>query len=349
MKHRPPIVPRRPPDKAVALDLACGADAHASLDLREPTDARVGADAATVKVGRGPTPAVRVSGQYLCAARDLNQLLAPLTGVPGASVSSVDQDSRPAAAMGLLPEPVTGVVPHARHASRRLAPAREFSGQVRLRRPAAFCSWAVGSDECDRRTPIAARLGRDPSDAYGGAINRLGTDATASVHRDQLFAIQYVDYGGGARWLATTHAAMRPHASGYAYQDYIDADLRDWRHAYYGSNYTRAGGGPAACRPRAPLPLPPGDWHLTATPVAELLSTKRGMIPLTVTTRDQVADRLVLVSEQREVVGECIGERDWYQRVGERRAQLLRVVALARHCRGDVISAIRADQRRAGT
>ncbi|MFM9367989.1 FAD-binding oxidoreductase [Streptomyces sp. Da 82-17] len=77
--------------------------------------------------------------------------------------------------------------------------------------------------------------------ALGGAINRVDPTATAFVHRRQRFLAQYVGAwragtpGTAARaWLDGTHTAMRPYASGAAYQNYTDPALKDWRGAYYG-------------------------------------------------------------------------------------------------------------------
>jgi FAD/FMN-containing dehydrogenase len=86
-------------------------------------------------------------------------------------------------------------------------------------------------------------------DACGGAINRVAADATAFVHRDALFSAQYLAYWNASdpssvvtanySWLADTWQAMRPYASGEAYQNYIDPNLADWLQAYYGANLPR--------------------------------------------------------------------------------------------------------------
>jgi FAD/FMN-containing dehydrogenase len=86
-------------------------------------------------------------------------------------------------------------------------------------------------------------------DALGGAVNQVRPQATAFVHRDALWDIQYStswtspgSASGVAHahaWLRDAYADLHPHANGQAYQNYIDPDLKNWRQAYYGANYPR--------------------------------------------------------------------------------------------------------------
>ncbi|MGW5432461.1 FAD-binding oxidoreductase [Streptomyces sp. NPDC004059] len=84
--------------------------------------------------------------------------------------------------------------------------------------------------------------------ALGGAVNRVSPTATAFVHRRSRMLAQYLaSWGAGASgttaqsWLTSAHDAMKPYASGAAYQNYTDPTLRDWKTAYYGDAVTRLG------------------------------------------------------------------------------------------------------------
>jgi FAD/FMN-containing dehydrogenase len=85
-------------------------------------------------------------------------------------------------------------------------------------------------------------------DAWGGAINRTPPSTTAFVHRTSQFLAQYflsLSAGSAATvaknktWLQDLYDALHPHASGSAYQNYIDPDLAGWESAYYGTNLPR--------------------------------------------------------------------------------------------------------------
>ncbi|TVZ97565.1 FAD-binding oxidoreductase [Streptomyces sp. BK340] len=84
--------------------------------------------------------------------------------------------------------------------------------------------------------------------ALGGAVNRVSPTATAFVHRRSRMLTQYIaSWGAGASgstaqsWLTSAHDAMKPYASGAAYQNYTDPTLTNWRKAYYGDAATRLG------------------------------------------------------------------------------------------------------------
>jgi FAD/FMN-containing dehydrogenase len=86
-------------------------------------------------------------------------------------------------------------------------------------------------------------------EAADGAINSIAPDATAFVHRDNVFVIQYQSRwrknaphavaAANLAWADDLYERTKPYRSGFAYQDYIDPELEDWQRAYYGGNLDR--------------------------------------------------------------------------------------------------------------
>jgi FAD/FMN-containing dehydrogenase len=84
---------------------------------------------------------------------------------------------------------------------------------------------------------------------WGGAYNRRPPDATAFVHRDQLFQLKHavvVDASAPPSSQAAAHraatrswASVHPWGSGRVFQNFADPDLEHWADAYYGPNYDR--------------------------------------------------------------------------------------------------------------
>lgn len=85
---------------------------------------------------------------------------------------------------------------------------------------------------------------------WGGAIGNLAPDATAFVHRQGQYVLEgTVCWRPGdemsaikesRQWLQDgfdNHMARA--CNGFAFQNFIDRDLQNWEHAYYGSNYAK--------------------------------------------------------------------------------------------------------------
>lgn len=79
-------------------------------------------------------------------------------------------------------------------------------------------------------------------DAYGGSIPRVPPEATAFVHRQALFVMQYQTYweqgaeeADNIRWVEQFRQSMLPYTSG-ANRDYCDILIPDWQTAYFGEN-----------------------------------------------------------------------------------------------------------------
>jgi FAD/FMN-containing dehydrogenase len=167
-------------------------------------------------------PRVSASGQFFGSAARLRRLLRPLTRVAGASLSVGESGY-----LDLMLRWAGGS---------RTSPRSAFWAKSDyVARPLSARARAAMIDRVERPGGATGVL---LLDAYGGAINRVRPRATAFVHRDQLFSIQYLSYSS-ARWVAIAHRAMRPYVSGQAYQNYIDADLARWQRAYYGRNLER--------------------------------------------------------------------------------------------------------------
>jgi len=189
--------------------------------------------------GHGRT-SVNVSGQYLGPASDLAGLLAPLTSVSGASVSSGDHGylqaqlmSAGCSAIPLAACHTVGTRPGGTLGRESFAAKSDY---VASPLPARARQALVQAAEY--RASIAGH-GSILFDCYGGAINRVAPDATAFVHRDVLFCIQYLSYPDRSAWLASVTREMVPYVTGGAYVNYTDPSLEDWQTAYYGGNYGR--------------------------------------------------------------------------------------------------------------
>jgi FAD/FMN-containing dehydrogenase len=193
----------------------------------------------------GGRPRITSAGQFLGTMDQLRAVVGPLaeTGTPTrftvSSHSYIDAQRIWAGCSGTIAE---CHLPPQGHLGRSTFKGK--SGYANKQLSAAGVDTMIRQIEA--RMSTGSGSGIILLDSYGGAINRVKKSATAFVHRDALFSMQYLAYwdpsaaaAPNLRWLAGFYAAMRPYVSRFAYQNYIDPDLENWQQAYYGANLDR--------------------------------------------------------------------------------------------------------------
>ena len=201
-----------------------------------------------LQTGGSGGPSLRSFGQYLGSETALRSVLRPLTNVAGVrlttgSSSYFDAQLRWAGCLGKTVAQchIAGEAPGGTLQRASFAGKSDYVN-------APLSAGAIGtiSSWIEQRAAQRLRLGRAAPRLVRRRAQPPRPEATAFVHRDALCSAQYLAYwytpsheSRALTWIRGFYAAMRPHVSGFAYQNYIDRDLASWRHAYYGRNYAR--------------------------------------------------------------------------------------------------------------
>ena len=185
------------------------------------------------------------SGHWYGSEASLRALLAPLVAAGPARQTlrrrTFAQAARPDSVTLRDGEPVLGELTQFPNYQRSDFFARPL--------PAPAIAALVAAIECWPGVGGRGHEGGVQLDALGGAVNRPAPGATAFVHRAQRLHCAYLSFWGAsdpgpmaaacAQWVRDTQALLTPHASGEAFQNYIDPELPDWEQAYYGANLAR--------------------------------------------------------------------------------------------------------------
>jgi FAD/FMN-containing dehydrogenase len=194
--------------------------------------------------GSPPTaPAITAQGQYFGPAAELAKLIEPLESAARPLKRLVTTESFKAAQ-----ERWAGCAPAA-CANQSANPYTVKSAFFNASIPAAGIETAIEAlDRWPGSASSSPTVGIELN-AWGGAMNLVPASATAFVHRDARFLAIFGTtwskhdstrlVSANRAWHDRLYEQMSPYASGYAYQNLIDPELADWRHAYYGSNYPR--------------------------------------------------------------------------------------------------------------
>ncbi len=200
----------------------------------------------------GGSPALTVSGTYAGSPHDLDRHLNRLYDHVGSGPATI-VTSQASYLDAMLAEAGCAAIPlHACHTGPggQLPRVPSFAKSDFFTAPltrAGIRALLSGIERIRSIEGAAGGVGSMAFDALGGAVNRVPPESTAFVHRDALFLAEYstswTSRGERAgvlsqhHWLRSYYRSLHRHASGQAYQNYVDPDLTDWPRAYYGANY----------------------------------------------------------------------------------------------------------------
>jgi FAD/FMN-containing dehydrogenase len=198
----------------------------------------------------GPTPGqirananVNVIGQHYGTAEELRTILAPLLTIGTAAERARNRASIRQVTPGQAGKLLSATTPVDRFASKSaiLTPRTLLTGRQVSAAAERLLDWPGSGN------PDGAGFAMF---ALGGEINEVAPEATAFVHRDNLFIFAaetcWADHdrpdvaAANLRWLDRFYGDIfgrtPPRSS---YQNFPDPTLTDWRRAYYGANYDR--------------------------------------------------------------------------------------------------------------
>jgi len=186
-------------------------------------------------------PQVRVFGQLLGGSEAaLRSAMAPITAVAGASLSIGSGTYLD------VQQIWAGCAGESAAACRTIRPSSFAARSAYFSTPLGSAGAATIMRAIQARQAAGVGSGAVLLDPYGGALNRVAPDATAFVHRDQLYSAQMLAYWGSPgqgtaanAWLDGLASGLARHTSGQAYQNYIDPGLKGWQQAYYATNLPR--------------------------------------------------------------------------------------------------------------
>jgi hypothetical protein len=193
-------------------------------------------------------PRVLVAGTWAGPASGLGAVLAPM--LAGAGAAPVTRSARQHGYVeAMLLEAGCGTT-----ASCRLPPAGTLARQFEAATshlPGGLLSAAAVAALVAVVPPMATTPGLAEAgvslDALGGAVADVAPSASAFVHRDSPFSVQYTATWTGPAGIASrfdalvrdARARLTPHLGNGAYVNYPDAAVPDWETAYWGSNAGR--------------------------------------------------------------------------------------------------------------